>query len=51
MRGSDDFFHVSVQATHLDKLADCLCAKRIIASALDLIIDRDHVYAWCTHVH
>ena len=41
---------VSVQATHLDELADCLPAKHIIASALDLIIDRAHVYAWCTHV-
>ena len=42
---------VSVQATHLDEPADCLSAKHIIASALDLIIDRAHVYAWSTDVH
>jgi hypothetical protein len=42
---------VSVPPTHLDELADCLSAKHIIASALDLIIDRAHVYPWCTHVH
>jgi hypothetical protein len=43
--------NVSVRATHLDELADFLPAKDIMVSALDLIIDRAHVYAWCIRVH
>ncbi len=42
---------VSVQATHLDELADCLSAKHIMVSALDLIKVRTQVYARCTRVH
>ena len=42
---------VSVRATHLDEPADCLSAKHIIVSALDLIKVRAHIYAWCIRVH